>query len=153
MPGYHAQFDEFPSDDIDVWSRPWVDAEYLDDYPVEFRVFIKDNEVEAISNYYPQRALPDSNRMIGLVNECIGLSRKIVGHLNSQGQYPWMPNFEGKFESGKVSATLDFLITAEGLPLFLEAGPPYGAGAHPCAFIDHEVKGVAFAMAPGSILR
>ena len=32
------------------------------------------------------------------------------------------------------NATADFLVTTDHRVLFLEGGPPYGAGAHPCCF-------------------
>lgn len=144
---------EFPSDTIDVWSRPWIDAQYLDGYPIEFRVFVENDEVIGLSSYYPQRELPATKEILDFVADCHKKSVAIVAHLNSQGQYPWMPNYECQFESGKVSATLDFLINQEGQAVFLEAGPPFGAGAHPCAFIDREIEGVALSLAPGVKLR
>ena len=143
----------YPADHFPIWSRPWVEAQYHDGYPVEFRVFVKNGEVCAVANYYPQRALPDDAAMNKRANDCLDMAKTIVAYLDEQGQCPWMPDYEGKFEAGKVSATLDFLITPEGTPVFLEAGPPFGAGAHPCAFIDREVKGVALALAPGVKLR
>lgn len=125
----------------------------LDGYPVEFRVFVENGEVLGVASYYPQRPLPPTPEMSALAGHCIRRSFTILQHLTQSQEAPWMPTYEGKFEDGKVSATLDFIVTTEGKALFLEAGPPFGAGAHPCAFIDRPIKGVALEMAPGVELR
>ena len=49
---------EFPRDSLPVWRRPWVEAQVLEGYPVEYRAYVRDGELRGISNYYPQRALP-----------------------------------------------------------------------------------------------
>ncbi|MCC7544661.1 MAG: hypothetical protein IT506_04140 [Aquabacterium sp.] len=144
---------EFPGDDIDVWARPWIEAKIHDDFPVEFRVFVRNSEVLGVASYYPQRPLPDTAQMLGYAEQCRLSAQAITDHLNVVGATPWMPNYEGRFEDGKVSATMDFIISTDGKPVFLEAGPPYGAGAHPCAFIEREITGVALALADGVRLR
>jgi len=144
---------EFPSDMIPVWSRPWVEAAYIDNYPVEFRVFLQDSQVLGVASYYPQRALPATALMAGLADTCGALALRVAKYMDSRGEYPWMPDFEGRYEPGKVHATMDFLVTPGKDILFLEAGPPFGAGAHPCAFIDRAIEGVALELAPGARLR
>ncbi len=36
---------EYPADVVPIWSRSWIDAKKEAGYPVEFRVFVKNNEV------------------------------------------------------------------------------------------------------------
>lgn len=144
---------EFPSDYIDVWARPWIEAKMHESFPVEFRVFVQNNEILGVASYYPQRPLPDTEEMHGFAAKCREQSQTIVSHLRTVGAIPWMTNYEGRFDGRKVSATLDFIIRPNGDPVFLESGPPYGAGAHPCAFLDRETKGVALALGLGVSLR
>lgn len=144
---------EYPGDEIDVWARPWIDAKMHEGFPVEFRVFVRNSEVLGVASYYPQRPLPDTEQMQGYAAQCREKAQAITSHLDSIGATPWMPNYECRFSDGKVSATMDFIIGTDGEPVFLEAGPPYGAGAHPCAFIDREITGVALALTAGVRLR
>lgn len=145
---------EYPSDDLPVWQRPWVDAKMIDGFPVEFRVFVADSQLLGIASYYPQRPLPDSADIRAHVEECRYLAATLVAHLDAEGIRPWMPNYTGKFDPTRVSATLDFLVDVDGNVVFIEAGPPFGAGAHPCAFVDCDaISGVALALAPGATLR
>lgn len=144
---------EYPSDAISAWARPWVQARMVDGYPLEFRVFIKDSRVIGVASYYPQRPLPDTPEMLGLAETCRRQAERLVGHLDAAGARPWLPGFGERFSDSAASATMDFLVTESGEVLFLEAGPPYGAGAHPCAFIDRPIEGVALCLAPGVALR
>ena len=144
---------DYPAEEFTVWSRPWVEAKLVDGYPVEFRVFVKDSKVLGIASYYPQRALPATPEILGLAAQCGDLTRKALQLLESTGQYPWMADYARHFATGTVNATLDFLVTPDNQVLFLEAGPPYGAGAHPCAFIDRTIEGIALELAPGVALR
>ena len=144
---------DYPADEFTVWARPWVQAKMLDGYPVEFRVFVKDSQVLGVASYYPQRPLPDTPEMRGLAEQCVELTRKALRHLENTGQYPWLVNYARHFAEGTVNATLDFLVRPDNQVVFLEAGPPYGAGAHPCTFIDRPIEGVALELAPGVVLR
>jgi hypothetical protein len=144
---------EYPADSIPVWSRPWVDAMEVDGYPVEFRVFVLESKVIGVASYYPQRDLPDTEEILGYADQCKTLAEKLVSYLDDSGDRPWLKSFEEKFDPQTVNATMDFLVTQEGRVLFLEGGPPYGAGAHPCAFVDREISGVALKLAPGVLLR
>lgn len=144
---------EYPGDEIDVWARPWIEAMMHEGFPVEFRVFVRNGEVLGVASYYPQRPLPDTEEMRGYAGHCREKAQAITSHLNSIGATPWMPNYEGRFSDGKVSAAMDFIIGTDGEPVFLEAGPPYGAGAHPCVFIDREITGVALALVDGDRLH
>lgn len=145
---------EYPADSIQVWRRPWVQALQVDGYPVEFRVFVRDGSIQGIASYYPQRPLPVTPEMLAYVEGCREATYNILAHLVRSQERPWMPSYEKRYSDQLPSATLDFLVDTSGQVLFLEAGPPLGAGAHPCAFIDRdEMSGVALELAPGAQLR
>lgn len=128
---------EYPLDEVPVWSRPWVAARTYEGYPIEFRVFVRDSAIAGISSYYPQRSLPASPEILGYVEAARSATARVLGHLQAHATYPWMPSYaRARFTPGAVHATLDFLVTPEGQVLFLEAGPPFGAGAHPCCFMS-----------------
>lgn len=138
---------EYPGDFVPVLRRPWVQAQYSQGYPLEFRAFVKDDEVIGIASYYPQRPLASSAEIDGYVDSVFAYSRSVVAHLRQAGEYPWLMGFERQFKEGTVNATLDFLVSTKGEVLFIEAGPPFGAGAHPCAFLGRdEIAGVALAL-------
>ena len=50
---------EWRSEKISIIGRPWVKALYYKKWPVEFRVYVQDNEIIGVSNYYPQRDLSE----------------------------------------------------------------------------------------------
>lgn len=143
----------YPGDVIAVWARPWIRARWVDSYPLEFRVFVQNSCIIGVASYYPQRPLPATPAIMSFAAEAQVRAERLVAHMDAFGARPWMPNFGPQFDGTKVSATLDFVVTAGDDLLFLEAGPPFGAGAHPCAFIDRPISGVALALAPGVILR
>lgn len=127
---------EYPLDEVTIWSRPWVRAQFCERYPVEFRVFVQRGEVLGTANYYPQRALPASDDILGYAQQAEALARTLVSTLAAHRTYPWLASFDpARFPPHEVHATLDFLVTEGGAVLFLEAGPPFGAGAHPCCFL------------------
>lgn len=144
---------DYPSMCVPVWGRPWVSARMIDGFPVEFRVFVREGRIEGVSSYYPQRALPHNEQVLGWVADCQASVERLLAHLNEVGEYPWMLSYEGVVPPGRVSATLDFIVDDAGHVLLLEAGPPSGCGAHPCAFIDRPISGLALALAEGVSLR
>lgn len=105
--------------------RPVVDIVRHEVYPVEFRCYVFDAMDFAVSNYYPQRDLPDGFRSDALRSG--ELAMKL---------YP----FTG------TPYTADFCLTPDGLR-FLEGGPPLGLGSHPCCFAPENVKPVGIALA------
>lgn len=117
---------EFPDPRIRLWSRPWVEAEQVASYPVEFRVFVQDHRIRGVSSYYPQRPLPESPYR-DIAQECAIRTEALLGAA---------PSF-----------TADWIRTTTGELLFLEGGPPHqpGAGAHPCCFPTGEIEGIALA--------
>lgn len=133
---------EYPRDDMIVWSRPWVKAAIHDGYPVEFRVYVKDGAAIGVSNYYPQMDLPESYAPDA--KQAMDMTRKLISVIKAP---VWVPHDGGadRWAQDSVHGTVDWLLTQDGQLLFLEGGPPFGAGAHPCCFLGKEgVDGWAF---------
>ena len=127
---------DFPAPAIDVFSRPWVQAMMFEDFPVEFRVFVVEGKIAGVSNYYPQRKLPDHPRIRQMVREIVGYAQCMINKANERGLRPWMPRVEASGQP-KFSATLDFLVLSSARIVLLEGGPGFGFGAHPCCFAKH----------------
>jgi hypothetical protein len=127
---------EYPAERIPVFLRPWVTALYHDGYPVEFRVFVKDGKVLGVANYYLQMSLPCTGKMLAYGRRAAEYAQKMVNHAKSLGLAPYIPG-RAVEEQRKFSATLDFIVTPDGQMLFLEGGPGYGSGAHPCSFLSN----------------
>jgi hypothetical protein len=150
---------EYPAEEVPVLQRPWIEALQIDNYPVEFRVFIEGSKIRGVSNYYPQRALPAMSEHYpeGDVRfsstPCYRMAEQLIKHLEAVQEFPWMMSYQQHFDSGKVNASLDFIVRKDGKVLFLEAGPPLGAGAHPCCFIDSKVEGLKLELDSGVELR
>lgn len=132
---------EFPAETIAVLQRPWIKAQELDGFPIEFRVFVADGRVHAVANYYLQRPLQDTPAIRSAVKDAVAATEAIVAHLQSHGQTPVMP-FQPEGQETSFRATLDFLVDEQGQVLFLEAGPGWGQGAHPCAFLQPDARTV-----------
>jgi hypothetical protein len=98
--------------------RPIVEIKRHNKYPVEFRCYVFGEKEVAVSSYYPQRRLPDEYFSAAEESAKLGL------HL--------YPHVETAF-------TADFCLVGEEL-IFLEGGPPFGAGAHPCCFNPERLK-------------
>lgn len=137
---------EYPAAEVPILSRPWVRAQMIEGFPVEYRVFIQNSEVIGVANYYPQRALPDTPEIRQHVFKCTAYTEEIIRFMAEREARPWMPNYDraGFDMSGTlIHGTIDYLVRHDGEVLFLEAGPPFGAGAHPCAFEDKVRAGEA----------
>ena len=82
------------------------------------------------------------------VAQSIEQSKKILQEVAKSKEYPVMAQLEEEL-SQSFGVTLDFVVTQSGEVKFLEAGPRYGQGAHPCCFYDDKkrivnaVEGVA----------
>lgn len=121
---------EYPGSTMTVWRRPWMNAAVVDRYPVEYRVFVDAGTVIGISSYYPQRPLDQADTLqdVFRLNVMAGtliraLDGKTIVHPPSPDRGP-----EG------LSFTADFMRLCDGRLLFLEGGPAWGGGAHPCCF-------------------
>ena len=136
---------ETPLDVIDMWARPWIEARMFRGYPVEYRVFVRSGAVVAVSSYYPQRALDYCEREIAQV---MSMTETLIEALGGRTMvYPLLLD-DGADWSG-VNFTADYLVGQDGEVLWLESGPPFGKGAHPCCFLREsgvlEVRGLALA--------
>lgn len=125
----------FPEIEMRVLRRPWVKARQEGGRPVEYRVYVLDGIISGLSNYYPQRALHLSAQRDAEIREVLRLGSQFVEYLQFEALVPWFKELplDASAES-LINCTLDFLISSDGEVLFLEAGPPFGAGAHPCCF-------------------
>jgi hypothetical protein len=95
--------------------RPIVPILRHKGYPVEFRCYVAAPGQVAVSNYYPQTDLTGFETQAQQAGE---LALKLYPYVNT-------------------GYTADFCLS-NGL-LFLEGGPPWGAGAHPCCFNPEQV--------------
>ena len=119
-------------------------ARILDGYPVEYRVFVEADEIIGVSSYYPQRPLPDSPEVREDVAACLAETAKLIAALPTPLEYPGWP--ERPLSPDSRSFTADFMRLEDGRFLYLEGGPPFGAGAHPCCFehVERWADGAAF---------
>ncbi len=135
---------EYPDTVIAAWSRPWMQARIVDGYPVEYRVFVEDGEIIGLSSYYPQRPLADSHEVREDVVACLLETAKLIAAVPTPLKYPGGPHPHHSPDS--KSFTADFMRLEDGRFLYLEGGPPFGRGAHPCCFehFDNWADGAAF---------
>lgn len=137
---------EYPGDEIAVLKRPWIEARREGSHPVEYRVFVENGEVKGVANYYLQRGLDLDDCVRGEVTQAIAHTRTLLQHMQAAQTLPFNLHADRQrngFDPDSISCTIDFLVNTEGDVLFLEAGPPFGLGAHPCAFVanEHDVAG------------
>lgn len=110
--------------------RPIYNPAFHDGYPVEFRCYVFPTGGVAVSNYYPQMSLPESYLP----------QAKEAGAL-AYGFLP-MPHLV------KSGFTADFLLMKDGRLVFLEGGPPWGSGSHPCCFEGSSPEPGKIALSP-----
>ena len=138
---------------IPVWRRPWVEAVMDAGFPIEYRVFVDAGHIEGISSYYPQRPLADSPERQREIGQARDMTQRLVDALQNRTPFEWPMRYvmstsftlERPPDPG-VAFTADFLVRADdGEVVFIEGGPPYGRGAHPCCFEEGDISGVALA--------
>lgn len=120
---------EFPGNTMRIWRRPWIQARIVDNYPVEYRVFVSGSQITGASNYYLQRPLPITPANLAEISACIHMTRQLISVLKPPFRLP--AGCQNK-EPG-VHFTADFIATPGNI-LFLEGNPGFGYGAHPCCF-------------------
>jgi hypothetical protein len=124
--------------------RPWIEAERIDGYPVEFRVFHgPGGDVLGVSNYYPQRALPDTLQIFQKAAAVAYWSAMLYERSTDYAR-----------EALDQGFTTDWIVGKDGGVVFLEGGPPHVEGpvtAHPCCFALGKVAGIALAARAGAI--
>ena len=140
-PGDPRAFDivlEYPRPVVPVWQRPWIQANLIENYPEEYRVFVFDGRIAGISSYYPQRPLPRIDRSIEMVTS---VAERLIEVIETPMLWHLRPALQS--ESG-ADYTCDFIIDRAGRALFLEGGPSHLAGAHPCCFeYGADIEGIA----------
>lgn len=116
------------------------------EWPVEFRVFVREGQVTGVSNYYPQMTLPDAylveardvaqvaQRMVDWMHtHRLGVGNGEMcadtGADEPERRAEWVPD-----HWGAQDFTLDFLVKTNGDAVFLEAGPGGFRAAAPCCF-------------------
>lgn len=133
---------DYPGKNVSAWGRPWVQFYVLDGYPVEYRAFVEENALIGISNYYPQRPLPDNAE----TQEDIGsVTRHVMSMIAKQNKPIICPQAPSIHKGESNWWTADFARLPSGAIVFLEGGPAHfpGGGAHCCCFPPGEIDGVA----------
>ena len=134
---------EFPRETVPIFQRPWIRARMQDNYPVEYRVFVRQGRIQGISSYYPQRPLDRNEAHLDRARE---LTLKLIDRVKppflwpNSPMNPWM---FARYGEDDVHFTADYLVNAQGEMLLIEGGPPHEMGAHPCCFRPGEIEGVA----------
>ena len=134
---------EFPREHIPIWRRPWIQTRIHQGFPVEYRAFVRDNQLQGISSYYPQRSLPYEHRHIDLITR---YTRALLGQVSTPflwNETDFMVQPEDDFDTAGVHCTIDFIVNSDDNVLFLEGGPPHELGAHPCCFEPRHTRGIA----------
>lgn len=136
---------EHPSDTITAWARPWTTFATLRGYPIEYRVFVERDRVVGVSNYYPQRPLPDDSETSEDIRRAKAFTKTLIAVQNRPLVCPQIGDVEGNW------FTADFARLPSGALVFLEGGPPHTPrwGAHPCCFEGAEVSGIALRAVTG----
>ena len=140
---------EYPREAVPVWQRPWLDAEILERYPVEYRAYVRNGQVQGISNYYPQRPISLNQDHIDQVTQHTEL---LIQHAKT----PFLWNhgmlrtaFNAKEDPDGVHFTADYILPkGRNDLLFLEGGPPHELGADPCCFPAGAINGIALEPRP-----
>jgi hypothetical protein len=139
---------EFPKPTVSAYARPWVSLMIHEKYPVEFRVFVENNEIIGISSYYPQRPLPVTDfevRTLRYVEEVARQAHNLILSQKKPLNCPELRRAAPHLLLNKNSWTADFAVDEYENILFLEGGPPHTQtfGAHPCCFAVGEIEGIA----------
>lgn len=136
---------DFPKKTIQAWLRPWQKLLCHNDYPVEFRAFVENNNITGISSYYPQRALPLSASIITYISEITNFTKRMVAYQPKPLNCPELRNCAPNIDLRLNSWTADFAVSEDESVLFLEGGPPHTPtfGAHSCCFAVGEIEGIA----------
>lgn len=134
---------DFPELTIAAYARPWMDAAIIDNYPVEYRVFVDHGTIMGICNYYPQRALQNDTHTLNDIGRVFALAARMI--VAQKKPMNWPP-IEKNWDTTMLSCSMDFMRLRTGEVVFLEGGPPYsaGGGSHPCCFAGRDPEGIAF---------
>ena len=158
--------EDWPRLAVPVLKRPWLsNAVRYRGYPVEYRAFVRDGALEAISSYYiqiPLRRDDDELREVRRLSAALAetirgpfewpetVEEKLIAQAVVDGLTPDpdKPSRDGliRHKADRPTCTMDFIVAADGAGtprvLFLEGGPPPEFGADPCCFRDRRLEGV-----------
>ena len=123
---------EYPGVQMTVWRRPWIRARTHATHPLEYRVFVSDGAVLALSSYCLQRPLPDSPAIREHVRTAIRNTRRLLGAVQPPFRAP--AGRTAAYDTNALSFTVDVPVASDDSVLLLEGGPPIGAGADSCCF-------------------
>jgi hypothetical protein len=132
-------------------------------FPCEWRVFVKNGEVQAVGNYYPQISRgttpEDEEIALSMVAEARNAARRLIDQIKSAEAIPHHPRYELRdgFDPDGIHFSLDFLEVADDeAPLgrrlvMIEGGPAHlrgpNWGAHPVSFgTSVEPSGIALSL-------
>ena len=148
-----------------VWARPWVKAMRIPaatspmmpklppigTRPVEWRFYVRDGRIEAVSQYYPHATITEAEARgrYGL-DAALEACGRMLSTLSRLALVPHHPRHELRddLDPAGLHCSIDVLVTPEGVPMLLEAGPPHlrnpNWGSHPCNFgVDGAPAGIA----------
>ena len=134
---------EFPRERIPIWRRPWLNTRTIEDYPVEYRTYVYDGNLDGISNYYIQRPLPLIQKHIDQVTEYTNRLIEAAPTPFLWNDSPHLDYFAQRYDISGIHFTADFIVSEQDEVLFLEGGPPHHLGAHPCCFPVGQTQGIA----------
>lgn len=155
---FYATFKDLGADQVRAFARPIITPEFIPgtfqgvqgQWPVEFRVYVEDDRIVGISNYYPQVAMdPEEYRPVmttvyrlaqDMLDTMQTLHLGVGNHTHCREFGPrscmvqrpdWQPDIWAS-----QNFTLDFMLREDGLVTFLEGGPAGMSAAHPCCFLQ-----------------
>ena len=141
---------EHPRVTLPVWKRPWITAQIVDSYPVEYRAFVDRGKLLGVSSYYLQRPLPDNALRHDEVGTVRSYTERLMATLGERTPFEWQRRYqfgaspmERRPPDPGVAFSADFLVTEGGEVLFIEGGPPASRGAHSCCFDPERIEGLA----------
>lgn len=145
---------------IVAFARPIVDTKMIDgewrgksgQWPAEFRVYVENNKVVGVSNYYPQVAM-DPKIFAKPAAQAVYYAKCIANTLEELhlgvGNHAYCNDVEETQDQrsawvpktwGAQDYTLDFICTPDDEILFLEGGPAGMQAADPCCFYQEGKK-------------
>jgi len=140
---------DFPKPKVAAYARPRMSFLTHKDYPVEFRVFVENNEIIGISSHYPQRPLPIIDlsplRVTLYLEKIAEYAMSLILAQKKSLNCPELRHHAPHLNIAKNSWTADFAVDVDEDVWFLEGGPPHTRtfGAHPCCFPVGEIEGIA----------
>lgn len=153
--------DPNPHNGMPCWIRPWVDARRVPAIapdgesivtPIEWRVYVRDNEPVAVSSFYPSLAEELSERDLVEIAMALDATREIIRVMQAACLVPHHPRYEKRsdLDPCDIHFSIDFLALPGEEPgiVMLEAGPAHlrepHFGAHPCCFgLETVPQGIA----------